>query len=70
MSATLLSVLAPPDTTVAPPGYYMVFVVSSNGVPSPAAFVRMTGTSPPTDTLVSGQTLYQVWVDWLPSHTP
>ena len=62
MSSTLLTVLAPPDATVAPPGYYMVFVVSSSGVPSVAQFVLMTGASPPTDTLASGQTLYQVRV--------
>ena len=53
-TATAVSALAPPDATVAPPGYYMLFLVSALGTPSAAAFVRLSGSYPPTDTLPSG----------------
>ena len=36
-----LRVTAPPDAHVAPPGYYMLFLLSERGVPSEAAFVQM-----------------------------
>ncbi len=36
-----LRVTAPPDAHVAPPGYYMLFLLSERGVPSEAAFVRL-----------------------------
>ena len=36
----VLSVTAPPGGNVAPPGYYMLFVLNSAGVPSLATFVR------------------------------
>lgn len=62
VSTTLLTVLAPPDATVAPPGYYMMFVVSNSGVPSVAKFVHVMGPSPSTDALPSGGTLFQVRV--------
>ena len=32
---------APPHAAVAPPGYYMLFLLSGGGVPSVAAFVRL-----------------------------
>ncbi len=32
----------PPDPTHAPPGYYMLFVLNADGVPSEAAWVRLT----------------------------
>jgi len=38
----VLNVTAPPTGNIAPPGYYMLFVVSSAGVPSTASFVRLT----------------------------
>ena len=59
-SNSALSILAPPDSTVAPPGYYMLFLVSAAGVPSVATFVLVTGAAPPTDSLVSGQSLAQL----------
>ena len=31
---------APANANIAPPGYYMLFVVNTNGVPSVASFVR------------------------------
>jgi len=36
-----LELQAPPDAGIAPPGYYMLFLVSEAGVPSEAAFVRI-----------------------------
>jgi fibronectin type 3 domain-containing protein len=36
-----LDVTAPANGNVAPPGYYMLFVVDTNGVPSVASFVRL-----------------------------
>lgn len=53
-TATAVAALSPPDATVAPPGYYMLFLVSALGTPSPAAFVRLSGAYPSTDTLPSG----------------
>ena len=36
-----LTLTAPSSANVAPPGYYMLFIVNSNGVPSIAPFVRL-----------------------------
>lgn len=36
-----LSVVAPTNPNVAPPGYYMLFLVDGDGVPSVASFVRL-----------------------------
>jgi hypothetical protein len=38
-----LTVQAPVDGNTAPPGYYMLFLVNSNGVPSIASFIQLTG---------------------------
>ena len=38
---TSLSVQAPANANVAPPGYYMLFIVNTNGVPSIAPFVKL-----------------------------
>jgi hypothetical protein len=47
-----LNVQAPANANLAPSGYYMLFIVNSNGVPSIAPFVRLpvasTDTQPPT----------------------
>jgi hypothetical protein len=47
-----LTVQAPINSDLAPPGYYMLFIVNKNGVPSIAPFVRFPGaeedTTPPT----------------------
>jgi hypothetical protein len=40
-SATTLAVHAPPSEGVAPPGYYMVFVIDANGTPSVGVFTRV-----------------------------
>ena len=36
-----LSVTAPLNGSLAPPGYYMLFILNTNGVPSVAAFVQI-----------------------------
>ncbi|MDD5267874.1 MAG: DUF1929 domain-containing protein [Methylococcales bacterium] len=43
-----LSVLAPPSGNVAPPGYYMLFILNGSGVPSVARFVKISAGSNPT----------------------
>src|SRR5256712_12990564 len=45
-----LTVTAPPNANVAPPGYYMLFIVDTNGVPSVAPFIKVAsnpGNQPP-----------------------
>ncbi len=37
----VLNVTAPPNGNIAPPGYYMLFVLNAAGVPSVARFVRL-----------------------------
>ena len=45
------TVTAPANTSIAPPGYYMLFIVNSDGVPSVAPIVRVASPpeSPPTE---------------------
>ena len=43
-----LAVTGPPNGNIAPPGYYMLFLLNSSGVPSIAQFVQVSAT--PTDT--------------------
>ena len=38
-----LTVTAPPNGNIAPPGYYMLFLINNNGVPSVASFVLLNG---------------------------
>src|SRR5439155_22838092 len=46
-----LNVTAPGSGNIAPPGYYMLFILNSSGVPSVASFVQITGGNPtPTPT--------------------
>ena len=42
----MLSVASPPNGNIAPPGYYMLFVLNSAGVPSVARFVRLASSIP------------------------
>jgi hypothetical protein len=56
-----LTVQAPPSANLAPPGYYMLYIVNSNGVPCVAPFVRLPApyedTTPPSaPTNLSGST--------------
>jgi hypothetical protein len=46
----VLNVTAPPDGNIAPPGYYMLFILNSAGVPSVATFVHLSSSvnQPPT----------------------
>ncbi len=37
-----LTATAPPNGSIAPPGYYLLFLVNKNGVPSVGAFVQIT----------------------------
>jgi Domain of unknown function (DUF1929)/Glyoxal oxidase N-terminus len=37
-----LTLQAPPNANIAPPGYYMLFVLNADGVPSEAVFVQLT----------------------------
>ena len=41
-TANSLAGLAPANGNIAPPGYYMLFIVKNNGVPSEGRFVKMT----------------------------
>jgi hypothetical protein len=36
-----LTVTAPTNRNSAPPGYYMLFILNSNGVPSKARIIRL-----------------------------
>jgi PKD repeat protein len=52
----VLNVRAPPNGNVAPPGYYLLFILNSSGVPAVAKFVQLTSTpadQPPTATITS-----------------
>jgi hypothetical protein len=40
----VLDVQAPPDGNIAPPGYYMLFIVNAAGVPSESTFIRLGNT--------------------------
>ena len=51
-----LTMTAPPNGNIAPPGYYMLFLINNSGVPSVASFVLLSSSSsapPPTVTSVS-----------------
>jgi hypothetical protein len=48
---TSLTATAPANANIAPPGYYMLFVIDANGVPSVARMVKVQGNSPPPVTL-------------------
>jgi Domain of unknown function (DUF1929)/Glyoxal oxidase N-terminus len=41
-----LTVTAPPNGNIAPPGYYMLFILNDSAVPSVASFVQVTATQP------------------------
>ncbi len=52
----VLNVTAPPDSNIAPPGYYMLFILNSSGIPSLAQFIQLTpapADQPPTGTITS-----------------
>jgi hypothetical protein len=41
-----LTVTAPPNGNIAPPGYYLLFILNQSGVPSVASFVQLATTLP------------------------
>jgi Domain of unknown function (DUF1929)/IPT/TIG domain/Glyoxal oxidase N-terminus len=49
-----MTVTAPPNANIAPPGYYMLFLINNQGVPSTAAFVLLNSAgSAPAPTVAS-----------------
>ncbi|MEA2398544.1 MAG: hypothetical protein QOK25_2100 [Thermoleophilaceae bacterium] len=48
--ASGIDAIAPPSANVAPPGWYMLFVLNSDGVPSVARWVKLVAGPPPTPT--------------------
>ena len=50
-----LSLTTPPNGNIAPPGYYMLFLLDSTGVPSKAQFIQLSlyPSTPPTATITS-----------------
>ena len=46
-----LTASAPANANIAPPGFYMLFIIDANGVPSVARMVTVQGNSQPTVTL-------------------
>jgi len=55
-----LSVTGPPDGGVAPPGYYMLFLVNSSGVPSVASMVKVSSSAAQPDFTLSASPAAQV----------
>ena len=52
----VLNVTSPPNTSIAPPGYYLLFILNSSGVPSVAQFVQLSANptdQPPTGSITS-----------------
>jgi len=41
-TATAVKATAPPDGSIAPPGYYLLFLVDHDRVPSAAKWIRLT----------------------------
>jgi hypothetical protein len=71
-SGSTLSLEAPTSATLAPPGYYMLFVLNAAGVPSVAHWVRLPSpaedTTPPTPpgTLTAAGDVQRVVLGWSP----
>jgi hypothetical protein len=63
-----LSVDAPPNSNTAPPGYYMLFLIDSSGVPSVAKMIRLdhgTGLGAPMITAMTGGNRTAT-LNWIP----
>ena len=62
-----LTVTAPPNGNIAPPGYYMLFILNNSGVPSVATFVQASAGPNPTalgeqvDYFGEGKADFTVW---------
>jgi hypothetical protein len=67
-----LSIDAPASATLAPPGYYMLFVLTEAGVPSIAHWVRLpaptedTTPPPPPGSLIASSGILHVGLTWTP----
>jgi hypothetical protein len=48
---TSITATAPPNANIAPPGFYMLFIIDANGVPSVARMISLQGNSLPSVTL-------------------
>lgn len=40
-NSTLLTVISPPDRNIAPPGFYMLFIINTAGVPAVSTFLQL-----------------------------
>ncbi|HLK10799.1 MAG TPA: galactose oxidase-like domain-containing protein, partial [Candidatus Binatia bacterium] len=60
--AGTLTLTSPPDGDVAPPGYYMLFLLDGGGVPSAARFIQLSpyATTPPSGAITSPAS--DVWI--------
>src|SRR4026207_1645574 len=54
--AGMLTVTAPPNGNIAPPGYYMLFLLNSSGVPSGAKVTKLGTPLAPTGTSITPNT--------------
>jgi len=52
-----LSVTAPPDPNICPPGYYMLFILNTDGVPSVAKMIRIDANTAPVANAGTTQSL-------------
>src|SRR6266576_3361625 len=56
-AANGLNVMAPSNSNITPPGYYMLFILNSNGIPSVAKLLQISSTTPtPTPTTTPSPT--------------
>ncbi len=56
-AANGLNVMAPSNSNITPPGYYMLFILNSNGIPSVAKILQISSTTPtPTPTTTPSPT--------------
>ena len=56
VQGTTLTLTSPPNGNIAPPGYYLLFILNSSGVPSVAQFVQIStdpANTPPTGMITS-----------------
>lgn len=58
----VLNVTAPPNGNIAPPGYYLLFLLNSAGVPSVGSFVQIAASAPAGDFSVSASPATQTAV--------
>ena len=49
-----INLVSPPSANVAPPGYYMLFLLNQQGVPSVSKWVRIDPTAPDRPDVVAG----------------